>query len=386
MAPGDGDLMTKEIDRRSLFGWTAVAGATLAAPAILATSAQAAPDTRDITRALRGFDTLPGDVSYRINVGRGGRRFSAGQRAGDTLFVGSSVKTFILARYLRDVENGRLNLTDQLTVNNGVRALSSPVFLELTGTTPATSVLEAMITHSDNTATDIALRQVGIGRVRSFVESAGLSFVRIATSTRLLFCYLAGAPFGIDEGWAGMKVIADGGKFGPLRSPMNRRETMQGSADDFVSYYERVLAGDLIRTEAMRREFRRISSMPATFWSVAPENTPIFGKGGSIEWDGFNAFCLPGQMLIGGTLPVTFSFVVNWTGKPSTISGRRRPVRLDHPRHARGDGEGLRLTRARTGGERQRTGVAAGQVIAIGGRRVWLPSGCGWPILAAQDP
>jgi beta-lactamase class A len=313
--------MAHELDRRALFGLTAAAGAALAAPAVLSTSAEAAPDTGDIKKALRAFDKLPGDVAYRINVGRGGKKFTAGQRAGDTLFVGSSVKTFILARYLRDVENGRLALAEQLKVNNAVRALSSPVFLELTGTTPATSVLEAMITHSDNTATDIALRQVGPGRVRTFVENAGLKSVRIATSTRLLFCYLAGAPFGVDEGWAGMKVIASGGKFGPLRSPMNKRETMQGSADDFVSYYEQILAGDLIRTEAMRREFRCISSMPAIFWSVGPENTPIFGKGGSIEWDGFNALCLPGQMLVGGTLPVTFSFVVNWKGKPSTIPG-----------------------------------------------------------------
>lgn len=313
--------MAHDINRRALFGWTAAAGAALAAPAIVPSDALAAPDTGDIKKALHGFDKLPGDVAYRINVGRGGRRFTAGQRAGDTLFVGSSIKTFILARYLRDVENGRLNLAEQLKVNNAVRSLSSPVFLDLTGTTPATSVLEAMITHSDNTATDIALRQVAVERVRTFIENAGLKSVRIATSTRLLFCYLAGAAFGVDEGWAGMKRLQKGEDFGPLRSPMNRRETMQGSADDFVSYYERIHAGDLIRTDAMRREFRRISSMPAIFWSVGPENTPIFGKGGSIEWDNFNALCLPGQMLIGGTLPVTFSFVVNWKGKPSTIPG-----------------------------------------------------------------
>lgn len=313
--------MAQDINRRALFGWTAAAGAALAAPAILASDAQAAPDTRDIQKALRAFDKLPGDVAFRIHVGRGGRRFRAGKRAGETLFVGSAIKTFILARYLRDVENGLLDLTEQLKVNNAVRALSSPVFLNLTGTTTVTAVLEAMITHSDNTATDIALRQVGAERVRNLIANAGLSSVRIATSTRLLFCYLAGAPLGVDEGWPGMKVIAKGGKFGPLRSPMNKRETMQASAADFVSYYERILDGDLVRTEPMQREFRRISSMPAIFWAVGPENTPIFGKGGSIEWDNFNALCLPGQMLLGGTLPVTFSFVVNWKGKPSTIPG-----------------------------------------------------------------
>lgn len=311
--------MTHEIDRRALFGLTA--GAALAAPAILSTEALAAPDTRDIERALKDFEKLPGDVAYRIHVGRNGRRFRASQRAGDRLFVGSSVKTFILARYLRDIENGRLEAREQLRVNNAVRSLSSPVFLDLTGTTTVTAILEAMITHSDNTATDIALRQVGAGRVRTFIENAGLRSIRLATSTRLLFSYLAGAPFGVDEGWAGMKRIARGEDFGRIRSPMNNRETMQGSMADYVSYYERILDGDLIRSEAMRREFRRISSMPAIFWSVGPDNTPIFGKGGSIEWDNFNALCLPGQMLIGGTLPVTFSFVVNWKGKPDTVPG-----------------------------------------------------------------
>jgi beta-lactamase class A len=313
--------MTNGIDRRALFGWTAVAGAALAAPAILSTDAEAARDTGAIDKALRGFDTLPGNVAYRINVGRGGRRFTAGKKASGTLFVGSAIKTFILARYLKDVENGRLSLTEQLKVNNAVRSLSSSVFLDMTGTTPATSVLEAMITHSDNTATDIAIGQVGPGRVRTFIENAGLTSVQIPTSTRLLLSYLAGAPFGVDEGWQGMKRIVKGEQFGPLRSPMNKRETMQGSADDFVSYYERILAGEFIRTAPMQQEFRRISSMASALWSVVPENTPAYGKGGSIEWDDFNCFSLPGQMLIGGTLPVTFMFTINWKGKPSTIPG-----------------------------------------------------------------
>lgn len=313
--------MADEIDRRALFGWTAAAGAALAAPAILSSEAQAAPDTGAIERALRGFDKLPGVVGYRINVGRSGKRWTVGRRAARPLFVGSAVKTFILARFLRDVENGRLSETDQVKVNNAVRTLSSPVFLNLTGTTPAKSALEAMITHSDNTATDISLAQVGAGRVRALVESAGLSTVRIPTSTRLLFSYLGGAPFGVDVGWRGVKRIERGDLFGPARSPMNDRETMQGSADDFVNWYERVLAGEFIRTPAMQLEFRRISSMADALWAVVPQDTPAYGKGGSIEWDNFNCFSLPGQMLLGGTLPVTFSFCVNWEGPPSTIPG-----------------------------------------------------------------
>ena len=52
----------------------------------------------------------------------------------------------------------------QMAIDNSVRSLSSPVFLKLTGTTPAVIVLEAMIAHSDNTATDVAMAR---GRRRS---------------------------------------------------------------------------------------------------------------------------------------------------------------------------------------------------------------------------
>jgi beta-lactamase class A len=100
---------------------------------------------------------------------------------------------------------------------------------------------------------------------------------------------------------------------------MNDRETMQATAADFVSYYERILDGDFIRTDAMRTEFRRISSMANALWQVVPRDTPAYGKGGSIEWNDFNCYCLPGQMRLGGVIPVTFSFCVNWPGSPDTI-------------------------------------------------------------------
>jgi beta-lactamase class A len=57
------------------------------------------------------------------------------------LFVGSAVKTFILAQFLRDVEAGRLSEDSQLKIDDAVRSLGSPVFLHLSGTTPARIVL-----------------------------------------------------------------------------------------------------------------------------------------------------------------------------------------------------------------------------------------------------
>ena len=311
--------MNTKVDRRAFLSWTGAAGAALAAPTVVTSGEQAASNTSAIERALRGFDKLPGDVSYMLRVGSPGTPWETSRNPATPLFVGSAIKTFILARFLKDVEIGRLDETAQFAVNNAIRSVSSPVFLNLTGKTAGKSVLEAMITHSDNTATDIALKATGADRVRSLVANAGLTSVKIPTSTRMLFSYLAGAAYGVDVGWRGALQIVDGHFFGKPRSPMNDRETMKCSAADFVTYYEKILAGELIHAPQMLTEFRRISSMADALWSVVPENTPAYGKGGSIEWENFNCFSLPGQMRLGGSVPVTFSFCVNWMGKPNTI-------------------------------------------------------------------
>jgi len=316
-----GRMEMEHMDRRAFLGWTGVAAGALAAPAVFTSDAQAAPDTAAIERALRGFRALPGDTGYMIRVGRPGTPWETSHRPTARMFAASAVKTFILTRFLKDVEDGRLKESTQYAVDDAIRSISSPVFENLTGKTPARSALEAMIAHSDNTATDIALKHVGAERVRAFVAKAGLTSVKIPTSTRIVFSYLAGAPYGVDVGWEGMERIMQGNLFGAARSPMNNRETMKGSAADFVTFYERALAGRYFRTPEMLTEFRRISSMATALWPVVPENTPAYGKGGSIEWDGFNCFSLPGQMLLGGTIPATFSFTVNWTGKPATFPG-----------------------------------------------------------------
>src|SRR5205814_7642733 len=125
------------------------------------------------------------------------------------------VKTFILAQYLRDVEDGRLTEDKQMAIDDSVRSLSSPVFLKLTGTTPAVSVLEAMIAHSDNTATDVAMAAVGADRVRGLIAEAGLKSTQIPDSTRQLFSYLAGAPEGVDVGWPRLQRLAASAPAGP---------------------------------------------------------------------------------------------------------------------------------------------------------------------------
>jgi len=307
--------MAVQLDRRTFLTLAAAAG--FATPALQSAAAAA---RGALEQALRSFDRLPGTVSYQITVDKPGRQaWQVSRNPTTQMFVGSAVKTFILAQYLKDLEDGRLAADARLVVDDTWRSLESSVFLELTGKTSTSAVLEAMIAHSDNTATDIAMAQVGVARVRKFIADAGLTTVQVPVSTRRLFSYLAGAAYGVDVGWRGAQMIAEGHLFGPSRSPMNTQETMKATAADMVKYYRSILSGSYLRTDAMRGEFRRISSMADGLWRVVPVHTAAYGKGGSIIWDGFNCFSLPGQMVLGGTTPVTFFFCVNWTGSLATV-------------------------------------------------------------------
>jgi beta-lactamase class A len=238
--------------------------------------------------------------------------------------VGSAVKTFILAQYLRDVEEGRLTEDKQLAIDDTVRSLSSPVFLHLSGTTPAVSVLEAMITHSDNTATDIAMAAVGADRVRALIAEAGLKATQIPDSTRRLFCYLAGAPEGVDVGWAGLQKLVQASPGSVNRPALNDRQTMASTAEDMVSWYRQALRGAFFERAGTLVEFKRIQAMADALPHVAPTDTVAYGKGGSIEWQGFHCFCLPGQMIV-GKVPVTFCFTINWTGPDDGAAAIFRP-------------------------------------------------------------
>ena len=247
---------------------------TLGAMAVVRT-ALAGDDPGGLQAKLQQFEAFPGTKSFRIDVGS---ETIASNRAGLQLFVASAIKTFILAQYLRDVEAGRLSLDEQLPVNDSVRHSDSPVLLNLTGTTWARSVLEAMISHSDNTATDIALARVGTDRVRQFIAEERLHATLIPDSLRLFFSYNVGAPLGVDIGWTGVQKVLESKKLlGPARPPLNHRETLASSADDLVRHYKRALAGDFFTKPTTLAEFKHIHLTDVFF----PPDTVGYAKGGS---------------------------------------------------------------------------------------------------------
>jgi beta-lactamase class A len=284
----------------TLAGMTAIRPASATSPA------------RDLETRLQQFKAFPGTTSFRIDIGR---NEVASDSAVTQLFVASAIKTLILCQYLRDVEAGGLSEDEQLPVNDSVRTSGSPVLLGLTGATPARSILEAMITHSDNTATDIALLRVEPSRVRSLIAEARLRVTLIPDSTRRFLSYNVGAPLGVDIGWSGVQqVLASGHSLGPPRPPLNDQVTLASSASDLVSYYKRALVGRFFRKRATLAEFKRIHLTNMFF----PDDTVGYAKGGSGDWladsptvADFHALAYAGQMVIKAT-PVTFCFGVNW--------------------------------------------------------------------------
>ena len=296
------------LDRRRFL----VAGAS----GVLASGATAHAEARGpaaVQAAIASFAKLPGTTSCLVAAEHPTAPWQVGHDAKARLFVGSVVKTFILAQVLREVEAGRLSESEQVAIDDKVRSLSSPVFLNLSGTTPRRSVLEAMIAHSDNTATDVALASVGPAAVRDLIKQAGMTATQIPESTRQLFSYIAGAPEGTDLGWAGVLQAIKGTPPGKPRPPLNDRETMASSADDLVRWYQQALRGAFFKQPETLREFKRISAMADALSLIVPANIAAYGKGGSIDWADFHCLSVAGQMVV-GAVPVTFCFSLNWSG------------------------------------------------------------------------
>lgn len=310
-----------------------LAAASLATPSLMLSSATAGAASRpSVDAAVQRFGAHAPKTSGCLVVAGlpDGPGAVSSYSPTQNLFVGSAVKTFILGQFLIDVESGRNNLsgTKLAEVSDAVRTPGSPVLIELAGKVQYRSALEAMIAHSDNIGTDLALAAVGPQRVRDLVAHAGLPSVRIPDSTRILFSYLAGAPAGTDIGWAGMQKLAEGGNLGftPRSDVINDKQSMTSSAADLVKWYQHALRGDYFKQPASLTEFKRISAMADAAWMTVPDGLPAYGKGGSLDWEGktasganqhFHALCFAGQMLVGKT-PVTFSFTWNWLeGKTS---------------------------------------------------------------------
>lgn len=266
-------------------------------------------DKNKIHDDIQAFAELAPNTAVNILHYDGSAQQQYAHQADRQLFVGSAVKIFILAQFLRDVEAGLLSEDSQFAVGPDVWSPGSLVLQHLQGSTTGRSILEAMIQHSDNTATDIAINAVGATKVRQHIQQAGLTQTQIPDSTRKLFSYLAGAPNGTDIGWSGMQDLARDIYPGTARHAINTEQSMLSTAHEMSHWYEQVLSGKFFTQEQTLAEFKRISFNT----KMVPIDTLAYGKGGSLDWEDFHCFCLAGQMHH-NKARTNFCFIINWEG------------------------------------------------------------------------
>jgi beta-lactamase class A len=301
----------------------ATSAAALGAAPLSSFAAEAAgKDDTSPEDILALFKSLPGEVAVKIHAPAtdGKPEFLVESNALKKMFVGSAIKTFILCESLRQVDSPSVVqsiTTEQLTLDASVWNLDSATFNppNLIGKVSQRTALEAMIMHSDNTATDMCISHAGPDRVRGFVASAGLKDTMIPDSTRVFFGYLLGAKNYRNFSWAEIGAAAN---LPIVNLPLNEVETLASSANDFVSYYSRALHGDFFQHKETLNEFRRILSLGDAIWLLPlPLGVSAFCKGGSIDVKGFHAVCAPGGMFFDNRW-VFFCLTINWTAKAET--------------------------------------------------------------------
>jgi beta-lactamase class A len=300
----------------------ALGATTLARPARATTwgpvpspsSADYSPLARKIV-AL--FDPLPGQKAIKIWAPGTNHapEFLAVLNPATRLFCGSSFKAFVLCEALRQIDSpgvaAKLAGT-QLQLDKSVWSPSSSVFNppHLAGAVSERTTLEAMISHSDNTATDMILKHVGAGNVREFLSQIGLKNSAIPNSTREFFGYIFGKANWKTITWDEMDTML-AGRGGLAHPVINTTQTMASTPDDFVSFYSRALQGDFFKHPETLAQFRAILRIADAIPQAVPLGVSAFMKGGSIDANPSHALCLAGGMFFAGRWAYVAT-MINW--------------------------------------------------------------------------
>jgi beta-lactamase class A len=314
-----------EVSRRAFVAraGAGVVGAALPAaiPALAQAQSRGARQQVAPQSIVKLFAKLPGTVGLKIFAPAvpGAKQLLISSNASQQMFVGSAIKTFALCEALRQQDSPDVTAriaARQLALNASVWNTDSQSFNPpyLKGKVSERTALEAMICHSDNTATDMTFKHVGVGNIRKLIASLGLTQTRVPDSTRIFFGYILGAKDWKHYTWK--DLTQSDGKF--VRPALNPVQTLASSADDFVSYYSRALRGRLFAHEQTLSQFREVLAMGDAIWLLPlPLGVSAFVKGGSIDTPGFHAVCVPGGMLFENRW-VFFSMAINWESPAET--------------------------------------------------------------------
>jgi beta-lactamase class A len=235
---------------------------------------------------------------------------------------------------LRQLDSPRIEeklVSHELKLDDSVWSPGSTVFNppDLAGLVSERTAMEAMITHSDNTATDMILREATPKKVRRFLAAIGAKRTDIPDSTRALAGYLFGAPNYLTITWEELLAAANGPPVHPL---LNDVETLAASANDLVSFYARALQGEFFQNRETLREFRRILLLgDITSLVPFPIGINAFGKAGYVDSPGQHGRCIAGGMYFPDRW-VYFAMILNWDtaelDDPETVNAYFRAIRM----------------------------------------------------------
>lgn len=145
-------------------------------------------------------------------VGVAARNLASGAEthiAADELFpMASCFKIPVMVEVMRQVDSGALRLDDRLTLNEGDKSPGSTLLHCQEGLRPSVrDLLYLMITLSDNTATDMLWRRIGLGSVNDTMRLLGLQTIDCRMPNREYFLIESGAG---DEwgGLTGAEIVA----------------------------------------------------------------------------------------------------------------------------------------------------------------------------------
>jgi beta-lactamase class A len=230
------------------------------------------------------------------------------------MFAASTMKAVILCERLRQLDSPAVEsqiAEHEVALDKNVWSPGSTIFNppDLSGLVSERTAMEAMMIHSDNTATDMVLRETGADAVRRFIASIGLNKTMIPDSTRVFAAYLAGAPNYKTITWDELISIPPG----PLAHPfLNDVETLASSPDDLVSFFSRALQGNFFSHPETLFQFRRILLLGDINYLVPfPLGLSVFGKAGYADIAGAHARSIAGAVYFPNRW-VYFSMALNW--------------------------------------------------------------------------
>ena len=231
------------------------------------------------------------------------------------IFVASAFKAYVLAARLKALDSPdvveRLR-TNKLALDESIWSAGSEVFSppDLSGLASERTAAEAMIMHSDNTATDMMLKATGPATVRQFIASLGLVHTQIPDSTRIFGAYLVGLPNYLTATYT--EVLQAFERGAPIVNPfLNDVETMASSAADLVKLYSTTLPDGFFENSETTNEFRRVLALADGVFEAVPLGVSGFAKTGYADVPGFHIRSNAGAMTFGGKW-VYYAGVINW--------------------------------------------------------------------------